>query len=378
MAANQHKRDYYEVLEVDRSATPEQIKQAYRQLALKWHPDRNPAPDATDRFKEIAEAYAVLSDPTKRRQYDAAGHAGISEHWSTEDLFRDFAFGDFFGGRFGDLGSIFGDLFGGPTRRARAKPKGADLYVDLSLTLDQAAQAGERMVHITRSERCKTCSGNGAKPGTQPQTCADCEGSGQRQQIKSDRGMKLITVSTCARCVGRGVLIENPCSTCRGAGVDRIAHEIKLHVPAGIEDGMMLRLSGQGETAPEKAVPGDLLVRIGIAPHPTLRREGEDLYTVVPTSFPDAALGTKLSVDCLGGESVRISVPPGIQSGTALRARGKGMPRLHGRGKGDLFVVVEVRTPTQLTPRQRELLREFKLEGERAHAADVVDEAVQT
>jgi molecular chaperone DnaJ len=377
MAANQQKRDYYEILGVDPSATQEQIKQAYRQLAVKWHPDRNPAPDATDRFKEIAEAYAVLSDQTKREQYDAAGHAGISEHWSTEDLFRDFHFGDFFGGRFGDLGSIFGDLFAGPTRRARAKPKGADLYYDLRLTLDEAAKGGERVVHITRSERCKTCGGNGAKPGTQPVTCADCQGSGQKQQIKFDRGMRLVTITSCPRCMGKGVMIETPCPICHGTGLELLTHEIKMHVPAGIDDGMMLRLAGQGETAPEGGTPGDLLVRISIAPHPILRREGEDLYTVMPISFPDAALGTKLSVDYLGGEKVRITVPPGIQSGTALRARGKGMPRLHGRGKGDLFVVVEVKTPTQLTPRQRELLRQFKLATDRARPADFKDEAVE-
>jgi molecular chaperone DnaJ len=378
MAAKQQKRDYYEILGVDRSATPEQIKQAYRQLALKWHPDRNPAPDATDRFKEVAEAYAVLSDETKRKQYDAAGHAGISEHWSTEDLFRDFHFGDFFGGRFGDLGSIFGDLFTGPTRRTHAKPKGADLYYDLGLTLDDAAKSGERIISITRSERCKTCGGNGAKPGTQPVTCADCQGSGQKQRIKSDRGMKVITVSSCARCMGKGVFIETPCPTCHGTGIELLAHEIKMHVPAGIDDGMMLRLAGQGEAASEGGLPGDLLVRISIAPHPTLRREGENLYTLMPISFPDAALGTKLSIDCLGGENVRLTVPPGIQSGTALRARGKGMPRLHRRGKGDLFVVVEVKTPTRLTPRQRELLRQFKLESERAQLADFVKEAAET
>jgi molecular chaperone DnaJ len=375
MAANQQKRDYYEILGVDRSATQEQIKQAYRQLALKWHPDRNPAPDATDRFKEVAEAYAVLSDETKRRQYDTAGHAGISEHWSTEDLFRDFHFGDFFGGRFGDLGGIFGDLFPGATRRARAKPQGADLYYDLRLTLDDAAKGGERIIPLTRSERCKTCGGNGAKPGTRPVTCADCQGSGQKQQIKSDRGMRLVTITSCPRCMGKGIFIETPCTICHGTGLELLTHDIKMHVPAGIDDGMMLRLAGQGETAPEGGTPGDLLVRISIAPHPTLRREGEDLYTAMPISFPDAALGTKVTVDCLQGETVRITVPPGIQSGSALRARGKGMPRLHGRGKGDLFVVVEVRTPTQLTPRQRELLKQFKLETERARRADFKDEA---
>jgi molecular chaperone DnaJ len=378
MAANRRKRDYYEILGLDRSATQEQIKQAYRQLALKWHPDRNPAPDATDRFKEVAEAYAVLSDETKRNQYDATGHAGISEHWSTEDLFRDFHFGDFFGGRFGDLDSIFGDLFRGPRRRPPVKPKGADLRYDLRLTLDEAAKGGERIIHITRSERCKTCGGNGAKPGTQPVTCSDCQGSGQKQQIKSERGMKLITVSTCARCMGKGLFIDTPCLTCHGTGFDLLAHEIKLHVPPGIDDGMILRLAAQGEAAPEGGIPGDLLVRISVSPHPSLRREDDNLYTVVPISFPDAALGTKVTVDCLAGETVRITVPSGIQSGTALRARGKGMPRLHGRGKGDLFVIFEVKTPTQLTPRQRELLKQFKLEAERARPTEFVDETAET
>ncbi len=377
MAADQQKRDYYEILGVDRSATQEQIKQAYRQLALKWHPDRNPAADATDRFKEIAEAYAVLSDQTKRRQYDAAGHAGISEHWSTEDLFRDFNFGDFFGGRFSDLGGIFGDLFSGAARPARAQRKGADLHYDLRLSLDEASKGGERIIHVTRSTRCKTCGGDGAKPGTHPVVCPDCQGSGQKQQMKSERGMKVITVSSCARCRGKGRWIETPCFTCHGTGFESLPHEIKMQVPAGIDDGMMLRLAGRGESGPEGGLSGDLLVRISIAPHPTLRRDGEDLYRVMPISFPDAALGTKLSLTCVGGEIVRITVPPGIQSGAALRARGKGMPRLHGTGRGDLFVVVEVKTPTQLTPRQRELLRQFKLETERTSREGFQDEAVK-
>jgi molecular chaperone DnaJ len=175
------------VLGVDRNATQERIKQAYRQLAMKYHPDRNPDSDATERFKEIAEAYAVLCDPAKRSQYDAGGHAGVSERWSTEDLFRDFEFGDFFGGRFADLGGIFGDLFGRRAHRGPIKPRGADLRYDLKLTLDEAARGGERMIEITRSDRCKTCGGSGAKPGTQPINCAECEGSGQKQQIKSEK-----------------------------------------------------------------------------------------------------------------------------------------------------------------------------------------------
>lgn len=369
VSAAQQKRDYYEALAVGRDATAEQIKQAYRQLALKWHPDRNPAPDATDKFREIAEAYAVLSDPAKRQAYDATGHAGVSERWSTEDIFRDFDFGDFFGGRFADLGSIFGDLFSGRTRPSGVKPQGADLRYDLRLTLDEAARGGERVIHISRSDRCKSCAGSGAKPGTKPVTCTDCRGTGEQQQVRSEKSMRVITLTTCARCDGRGIFIESPCAACKGGGVVFLPHAIKVQIPAGVDHGMLLRLPGQGETAPRGGSPGDLLVRIYIQPHPVLKRDGDDLYTVLPLTFPDAALGSKVTVPCLDGEKVQLTVPAGTQNGTSLRLRGKGMPRLRARGKGDLYAVVEIETPTDLTPRQRELLREFKLENARRQAA---------
>jgi molecular chaperone DnaJ len=366
VSAAQQKRDYYEVLAVGRDATAEQIKQAYHQLALKWHPDRNPAPDATDKFREIVEAYAVLSDPAKRQAYDATGHAGVSERWSTEDIFRDFDFGDFFGGRFADLGGIFGDLFPGRTRPGGIKPQGAALRYDLRLTLDEAARGGERVIHISRSDRCKSCAGSGAKPGTKPVTCTDCRGTGERQQVRSAKSMRVITLTTCARCNGRGIFIESPCAACKGAGVEFLPHAIKVQVPPGVDHGMLLRLPGQGEAGPQGGSPGDLLVRIYIQSHPLLKRDGDDLYAAAPIAFPAAALGTKVTIKYLGNENVLVTVPPGTQSGTLLRLRGKGMPRLHGKGKGDLFVVVEVRTPTELTARQRELLREFaKLESER-------------
>ena len=367
MAVTQQKRDYYEVLGVDRAASPEQIKQAYRQLALKWHPDRNPSAEATEKFREISEAYAVLSDEAKRSAYDTMGHAGVAERWSTEDLFRDFDFGEFFGG--GGLGAIFGDLFSGGAPRRPVKPHGADLHYELNLTLDEAANGGERLIHLTRSDRCKTCGGNGAKPGTQPANCSECDGKGEKQQVRTEKAMKVITLSACARCKGRGVFIESPCATCQGTGYEFSPHTIKIQVPAGVENGMLLRLAGQGEVDPKGGVPGDLLVRIAIQPHPQLKREGPNLYTVVPVSFPNAALGTRVTIPCLNGENVRMIVPPGTQSGTALRARGKGMPHLDGKGKGDLFVVVEVRTPTELTARQRELLREFaRLDSEQTSA----------
>jgi len=370
VSSAQQKRDYYEALGLERDATPEQIKQAYRQLALQWHPDRNTAPDATDRFKEIAEAYAVLSDPTKRAQYDAAGHAGISERWSTEDLFRDFEFGDFFGGRMGDLFGVLGDFFPGRRARPSERFQSADLRYDLTLSLEQAAQGGEHLIKLTRSDRCKNCSGSGIKPGTKAVVCSECRGAGEKQQVRAEKSMRVVTLTTCTRCHGRGECIEFPCPDCNGAGLRFSPHTIKVHIPVGVEHGMLLRLAGQGGAGPQGAPPGDLLVRVYVQPHPTLKRDGDDLYAVAAISFPDAALGTKVTVPCLGDERVVMSVPPGSQHGTLLRARGKGMPRLNGRGKGDLYLAVEVKTPTDLTPRQRELLREFKMESSKKAAAN--------
>jgi len=366
MATAEHKRDYYELLGVERSAGAEEIKQAYRQLAMKWHPDRNPAPEATDRFKEIAEAYAVLSDPTKRSAYDTTGHAGVSERWTTEDIFRGFDFGDFLGGRLSDLDSIFGGLFPGFGRRGAVKPQGADLRYDLKLTLEEAARGGEHLIHLQRTERCKNCGGSGAKPGTQPIPCAECRGTGERQQVRTEKTMKVVTLTSCAHCNGRGTYIASPCTTCQGAGYEFLPHTIKVQVPAGVEHGMLLRLAGQGEAGPKGAAPGDLLVRIYIQPHPTLKRDGDDLYTVMALLFTEAALGTKAAVICLEGEKVLVTVPPGTQHGTALRVRGKGMARLHAKGRGDLFVLVELQTPTDISAEQRALLKQFsKLESER-------------
>ena len=213
----QHKRDYYEVLGLDRAATQEQLKQAYRQLAMQWHPDRNTAPDAADRFKEIAEAYAVLSDPNKRQAYDTTGHIGVSERWSTEDSFRDFEFGDFFGGRMGDIWNVFGDLFPGRMGRTTVRSQGSDLRYEINLSLEEAAKGGERTINVSRSELCRAGGGNGAKPGTNPVSCVECNGTGERQQLRSDKTMRVVTLTNCSRCSGRGLFIESPCATC-GAG----------------------------------------------------------------------------------------------------------------------------------------------------------------
>jgi len=353
------KRDYYEVLGVDRSATRDQLKQAYRQLALTYHPDRNHDPDAAAKFREIAEAYAVLSDEAKRREYDATGHAGVSERWSAEDLMRDFQFGDFFGGRFDDLSSAFGDLFGHRARSRSGPSRGVDLRYDLDLTLEEAAKGGEREIPITRSEKCAPCEGSGAKPGTKPKPCPDCAGTGQTQHAKTSKGMRLVTLTTCPHCHGRGQLIEAPCATCQGNGYEFVTHRLKVQIPSGVDDGMVVRLAKQGEPSADGGPPGDLLIRPHVRPHSSFDRQGNDLYLVKRFTFPEAALGTEISVKGLGGEALRVTVPAGTQSGTALRLSGKGMPRLGGKGKGDLFVVMEVRTPTDLTPRQRKLLEEF-------------------
>ncbi len=366
MPATRQKRDYYEVLGVERSATRDQIKQAYRQLALTYHPDRNKAADAEAKFKQVAEAYAVLSDEAKRREYDATGHAGIDQRWSREDLFRDFQFGDFFGGRFDDLSGIFGDFFGRRTRPTYGAGRGVDLRYDVELTLEEAAKGGVREIEITRSDTCQACRGSGAKPGTRATGCPDCRGTGQKQQVETGRGVRRVTQRTCPRCRGRGQVIGTPCQTCQGTGYQFGTKTLKVRTPPGVDDGMTIRLAGQGEANANGGPPGDVLIRTHLRPHPSFERHGDDLYTVASISFTEAALGTKRPVTCLGGDIVHVTIPAGIQSGTALRLHGKGMPQLRGRGKSNLFVAVEVRTPRDLTPRQRQLLEELsRLEKQR-------------
>lgn len=370
MPLKEAKRDYYDVLGLERSATRDQLKQAYRQLALKYHPDRNTDADATAKFREIAEAYAVLSDDAKRREYDATGHAGVSERWTAEDLMRDFQFGDFFGGRFDDLSGVFGDFFGRRTRPGAGASRGVDLRYDLDLTLEEAARGGERDIPVTRSQPCALCAGSGAKAGTKPKPCVDCHGTGQKQEVKTSKGMRMVTLTTCPHCHGRGQFIESPCTSCQGIGYEFVTHTLKVQIPPGVDDGMMIRLAGQGEPNANGGPPGDVLVRPHLRPHPVFERHGNDLYALRTITFADAALGTKVPVTGLSGEAIKVTVPAGTQSGTALRLSGKGMPRLEGKGKGDLFVVMEVRTPTDLSPRQRKLLEEFaSLETQRAARA---------
>lgn len=359
MPVTETKRDYYEVLGIERDATREQIKHAYRQLALQYHPDKNAGPDAAAKFRELAEAYAVLSDDTKRKEYDTTGHAGVSERWSPDDLLRDFQFGDFFGGRFGDLSGIFGDFFGRRTRPGAEARRGIDLRYDLDLTLEEAARGGEREIHVTKSEKCGPCGGSGAKEGTKPVSCRDCCGTGQRQEVKTKKDVRLVTLTTCPRCNGKGQIIESPCAACRGNGFQFVSHGLIVKIPPGVDEGMMIRLAGQGEMNANGGPPGDLLIRPHLLRHPVFERHGDDLYAVKSITFPEAALGTKLRMGGLGGGALEVKIPAGTQSGTALRVGGKGMPKMGTKGKGDLFVVVEVQTPTELTPAERRLLEEL-------------------
>jgi molecular chaperone DnaJ len=343
------KRDYYEVLGVVREASSEDIKKAYRQLALKFHPDRNPGNDeATKRFKEAAEAYEILSDTSKRQRYDRYGHAGLNgtamhDFQSTDDIMS--VFGDIFGG------GLFGDIFG---ERRRGPRPGPDLLMKLEIELVEAARGTSRPIEITRQEFCNDCRGSGAKKGTSPTTCNYCGGRGQ---IVQARGFFQVA-TTCPACGGEGVRITDPCTTCRGAGRVPSAAKLQVDVPPGVESGMWLQLRNQGELGDVGGQRGNLRIQIAVKKHPFFERRRNDLICQVPISFAQAALGAAIEVPTLDGPE-EIEVPKGTQSGETLRLRGRGMPDIGGRARGDEIVEVHVETPRHLTARQEELLREF-------------------
>lgn len=376
------KKDYYEVLGVSREASEKDVKSAYRKLAMKYHPDRSDASDAEERFKEISEAYAVLSDPDKRKQYDQFGHAGINSQYSQEDLFRGVNFEDLLRGfGFGGGESIFDMFFSGGGRR-RGPARGRDLRYDLNLTLEQAASGLETTIEVPRSEQCPTCKGSGSKPGTSPMTCPNCHGTGQVTRTQNTPFGQMIAQTTCSKCGGRGQIVTTPCETCSGSGRVRRTRKINVRIPAGVDDGQHLRLQGQGEAGEAGSEPGDLYVFINILPHSKFQRMDSDLFFEMPISFTQAALGAEVEAPTLSGKA-RIKIPPGTQSGSIFRLRGKGMPRLHSLGTGDLHVKVNVKTPASLTPRQKELLEELAAEfgekrqpekGEKSILDKIVDE----
>ncbi|MEM3693080.1 MAG: molecular chaperone DnaJ [Candidatus Bathyarchaeia archaeon] len=356
------KRDYYEILGVSRNATKEEIKEAFRKLAFQYHPDRNKSPDAAEKFKEISEAYAVLSDDEKRRQYDLMGRAGIEGRYTPEDLFRrtDFeeVFRDFgFGGFESIFERFFKDWFGG--FRAEGPSRGEDLQYELSITLEEVASGVQKEILVPRLETCELCRGSGLKPGTSPRTCHKCHGSGRLEFRRSTGFAQVIQVIPCDACGGRGTFVDNPCPSCMGKGLRERVRKILVKVPKGIEDGAYLRLRGEGSLGSHGGPPGDLYVVVRIKPHPLFRREGRDIIYDAHISFPQAALGGKIRVPTLDGYE-NLKIPAGTQSGATFRIKGKGLPSPYGRG--DQIVNIHVRTPTSLTPRQRRLIEELAKE----------------
>jgi len=352
------RRDYYDVLNVPRDSSKEDVKNAYRKLALQYHPDRNKSPDAEEKFKEISEAYAVLSDDEKRRQYDQFGHAGIDSRYSWDDLFRGVDFGEIFrdiGFGFGGFDSIF-DRFFGTGQRYRIS-RGPDLRYDATITLEDAYRGVKREIEIPRSERCQTCSGTGARPETKPKRCPRCNGTGQVQHVQEGGFARFVRIESCDTCRGRGTIIEDPCGECKGTGRVRRTRKISVRIPPGVETGSHLRLAGEGELGGAGEQPGDLYVVVHVKPHESLQRDGDDLIYRAELGFPELALGTEIDVPTLEG-ILKVKIPPGAQPGTVFRLRGRGMPRIRG-GKGDELVEVLIRVPTRLTNRQKELLKEF-------------------
>jgi len=349
-------RDYYEILGVERGASETEIKSAYRKLALRHHPDRNPGDKAAEeKFKEAAEAYAVLADPQKRSLYDRFGHAGVSASGGGAGGFDPSVFSDF-GDVLGGLGDIFGfgDLFGGQRRRGGPQ-RGADLRYDLEISFDESARGTETTIQIPRAEQCETCKGTGAAKGSGPTTCPSCHGRGQ---LRYQQGFFTVA-RTCSQCRGAGQIIAKPCETCGGAG--RVNHERKITVkiPAGIATGQRLRLSGEGESGAAGGPPGALYVVIQVQDHEFLQRDGNDLHCEIPVNFTTLALGGEVVVPGLLEEQQTVSVPPGTQSGATFRVRGKGMPDVSGRGRGDLLVRVAVSVPKKLSREQRQALEQL-------------------
>jgi molecular chaperone DnaJ len=346
------KRDYYEVLGVSRSANDGELKSAYRKLAMQYHPDRNPGDKkAEEKFKEAAEAYAVLADAGKRSAYDRFGHAGVSAASGAGAGFDPETFGDFadiLGNMFG-----FGDLFGGGRRRGGPQ-RGADLRYDLEITFAESATGAEPTIQIPRQEPCDTCNGSGAAAGSSPTACSMCRGQGQ---VRRQQGFFTIAV-TCPQCRGAGRTIAKPCQTCHGAGRVTQERKIKVKIPPGISDGQQLRLQNEGEAGAGGGPAGHLYVVIHVQEHEFFRREGNHLFCEVPVNFTTLALGGEIVVPTLDGPE-RTKVPDGTQTGTTLRLRGKGMPDVNGRGRGDLLVTVQVQTPKKLNKEQRHLLEQL-------------------
>ena len=352
------KRDYYEVLGVSKTATEVELKASFRKLAMKWHPDKNPGDaQAEIAFKEINEAYQVLSDPQKRSAYDRFGHAAFQGGGGPGGPGFDAGFGDFMSDIFD---TFFGESRGArPGGRAGGRERGSDMRYNLEITLEEAYAGKAASITIPTSVTCEVCSGTGAKAGSKPRTCPTCGGAGR---VRAAQGFFSIERS-CPNCGGRGEVIDDPCGNCGGAGRVTRERTLSVNVPAGVEDGTRIRLAGEGEGGLRGGPPGDLYIFLGIKPHPFFQRDGADLYCQVPISLVSAALGGEVTVPTLDGSDAKVRIPEGTQSGKQFRLRGKGMTVLRSRDIGDLYIQVAVETPQNLTRRQRELLAEFERES---------------
>jgi len=351
------KRDYYEVLGVNKGVGDDELKKAYRKVAKKYHPDLHPGDkDAEAKFKEVNEAYEVLSNPDKRQRYDAYGHAGVDPNFGAgggAGGFGGFDFGDIFGDIFG--GGFGG--FGGGSRR-NGPVRGNDVRQVVDITFEEAVFGCKKKINITKQDTCSTCKGTGAKPGTSAVTCSKCGGSGQvRNQVRTPLGF-MTNIGTCPDCRGTGKIINDPCRDCRGTGKVRKNVTVEISIPAGADNGITMQISGKGEPGERGGPAGDLLVTIRVRPHKLFKRDNTSLYLDMPITFVQAALGATVQVPTLDG-TVEYDIPEGTQSETVFKLRGKGVPEIHGRGRGDLFVKVKVEVPTNLTAKQKEILQEF-------------------
>jgi molecular chaperone DnaJ len=348
--ATEQKRDYYEVLGLSRNASEEDIKRAFRRLARQYHPDVNKDKDAEARFKEVNEAYEVLSDPQKRQMYDQFGHAGPG-------MGAGAGFGDV---GFGGFSDIFQTFFGGATGGGRRGPqRGSDLRYNLTLTFEEAVFGCEKELEIPRADTCPTCRGSGAEPGTEPSRCPNCNGTGELRRVQQSIFGQFVNVVMCERCQGEGRVITTPCHECHGAGRIRVTKHVTLKVPPGVDTGSQIRLTGEGEAAPRGGVPGNLYVAITVKKHPFFERDGADILYTLPINFAQAALGDEVEVPTVDG-NVLLKIPPGTQSGKVFRLRDKGVPHLRSAGRGDQHVYVKVVTPTSLSQKERELLEQLR------------------
>jgi molecular chaperone DnaJ len=370
-----NKRDYYEVLGIQRSANKEEIKNSYRKLALQYHPDRNKSPGAEEKFKEISEAYAVLSDDEKRKRYDTYGHVGAEEVFrgseaNFDEVFKDMGFGGFRdifeqifgGGGRGGFGSARNDPFGFGFSFGGGRKKGRDIIYDVELSLEEVLKGRKDEIELPKLEKCSNCGGSGSAPGTKPRKCSVCNGQGQTRRVYSqNRFSTFVSLEPCRTCQGQGEIIDKPCTVCSGSGRFKKNKKLKLEIPAGVEDGMTLQLQGEGEPS-ENGIAGDLLIRVHVRPHSIFERleDGHLLYNL-NLKFTDLTLGTDVKVPTLDGHE-KLKIPQGTQPNTILNIRGKGLPHYGNYGKGDQLVRINVKIPTKLNDRQKLLLKELDKE----------------